>query len=333
MDKNIVFSGIQPSGEPTIGNYIGAIRNWVDIQNEDGYECIYCIVDMHAITVPQEARVLRKNTLELLSLLIAAGLDPDKTTLFIQSHVSAHAELTWVLNTLTYMGQLNRMTQYKEKSRRLEDSSINSGLFTYPVLMAADILLYQTDYVPVGEDQRQHLELSRDLAERFNNRYGETFKIPEALIKEQGARIMSLNDPTSKMSKSDDNEDAYLLLLDSPDKIRRKIKRAVTDSEGVVSYNDEQIGLKNLINIYSSFTNEDVEEIVARYDGKGYGVFKKDLAEIVAEGLRPIQERHSDLINNKDYLEKVYKSGAEKANQLAIKTLRKVYKKIGFIPR
>ncbi len=333
MDKNIVFSGIQPSGEPTIGNYIGAIRNWVDIQNEDGYECIYCIVDMHAITVPQEARVLRKNTLELLSLLIAAGLDPDKTTLFIQSHVSAHAELTWVLNTLTYMGQLNRMTQYKEKSRRLEDSSINSGLFTYPVLMAADILLYQTDYVPVGEDQRQHLELSRDLAERFNNRYSETFKIPEALIKEQGARIMSLNDPTSKMSKSDDNEDAYLLLLDSPDKIRRKIKRAVTDSEGVVSYNDEQIGLKNLINIYSSFTNEDVEEIVARYDGKGYGVFKKDLAEIVAEGLRPIQERHSDLINNKDYLEKVYKSGAEKANQLAIKTLRKVYKKIGFIPR
>lgn len=333
MDKNIVFSGIQPSGEPTIGNYIGAIRNWVDIQNEDGYECIYCIVDMHAITVPQEARVLRKNTLELLSLLIAAGLDPDKTTLFIQSHVSAHAELTWVLNTLTYMGQLNRMTQYKEKSRRLEDSSINSGLFTYPVLMAADILLYQTDYVPVGEDQRQHLELSRDLAERFNNRYSETFKIPEALIKEQGARIMSLNDPTSKMSKSDDNEDAYLLLLDSPDKVRRKIKRAVTDSEGVVSYNDEQIGLKNLINIYSSFTNEDVEEIVARYDGKGYGVFKKDLAEIVTEGLRPIQERHSDLINNKDYLEKVYKSGAEKANQLAIKTLRKVYKKIGFIPR
>lgn len=333
MDKKIVFSGIQPSGEPTIGNYIGAIRNWVDIQNEEGYDCIYCVVDMHAITVPQVPKELRRNTLELLSILIAAGLDPEKTTLFIQSHVPAHAELTWVLNTMTYMGQLNRMTQYKEKSRRFEDSSINSGLFTYPVLMAADILLYQADYVPVGEDQRQHLELSRDLAERFNNRYSETFKIPEPLIKEQGARIMSLQDPESKMSKSDSNEDAYILLLDNSDSIRRKIKRAVTDSEGVVAYNDEQKGLKNLINIYSSFTNEDSDAIVARYEGKGYGVIKNDLAELVAEGLKPIQDRYKNLISNKDYLEKVYKAGAEKAEYQAQKTLRKVYKKIGFIPK
>ena len=333
MDKKIVFSGIQPSGEPTIGNYIGAIRNWVDIQNEEGYDCIYCVVDMHAITVPQVPKELRRNTLELLSILIAAGLDPEKTILFIQSHVPAHAELTWVLNKMTYMGQLNRMTQYKEKSRRFEDSSINSGLFTYPVLMAADILLYQADYVPVGEDQRQHLELSRDLAERFNNRYSETFKIPEPLIKEQGARIMSLQDPESKMSKSDSNEDAYILLLDNSDSIRRKIKRAVTDSEGVVAYNDEQKGLKNLINIYSSFTNEDSDAIVARYEGKGYGVIKNDLAELVAEGLKPIQDRYKNLISNKDYLEKVYKAGAEKAQYQAQKTLRKVYKKIGFIPK
>ncbi len=333
MDKKIVFSGIQPSGEPTIGNYIGAIRNWVEIQNNEGYDCIYCIVDMHAITVPQVPSELRKNTLELLSVLIAAGLDPEKTILFIQSHVAEHAELTWVLNTMTYMGQLNRMTQYKEKSKRFEDSSINSGLFTYPVLMASDILLYQTDYVPVGEDQRQHLELSRDLAERFNNRYSETFVLPEALIKEEGARIMSLQDPESKMSKSDPNEDAYILLLDKPDAIRRKIKRAVTDSLGVIAYNDEQKGLKNLINIYSSFTDEDIEEIVGKYNGKGYGVFKKDLAEIVVEGLKPIQDRYNDIINNKDYLEKVYKSGAEKAEYRAMKTLRKVYKKVGFIPR
>lgn len=333
MDKKIVFSGIQPSGEPTIGNYIGAIRNWVDIQDEEGYDCIYCIVDLHAITVPQVPKDLRKNTLELLSVLIAAGLDPEKTTLFIQSHVAAHTELTWVLNTMTYMGQLNRMTQYKEKSKRFEDSGINSGLFTYPVLMTSDILLYQADYVPVGEDQRQHLELSRDIAERFNNRYSQTFVIPEALIKEEGARIMSLQDPESKMSKSDSNEDAYILLLDKPDAIRRKIKRAVTDSKGVVAYNDQQKGLKNLINIYSSFTDEDVETIVARYDGKGYGVFKNELAEVVVEGLRPIQDRYHDLINNKDYLEKVYKSGAEKAEYRAMKTLRKVYKKVGFIPR
>lgn len=333
MDKKIVFSGIQPSGEPTIGNYVGAIRNWVDIQDEKDYDSIYCVVDMHAITVPQVPKDLRRHTLEVLSLLIASGLDPEKTTLFIQSHVPAHAELTWVLNTMTYMGQLNRMTQYKDKSKKLEDTSINSGLFTYPVLMAADILLYQADFVPVGEDQRQHLELSRDIAERFNNRYSDTFKVPEALIKKEGARIMSLQDPESKMSKSDANKDSFILLLDDPDAIRRKIKRSVTDSEGVVAFNDNQKGIKNLLNIYSAFTNEDIDTIVRRYDGKGYGIFKEELAEVVVEVLRPIQGRYNDLINNKDYLEKVYKEGAEKAEYKAMKTLRKVYKKIGFIPR
>lgn len=333
MDKKIVFSGIQPSGEPTIGNYVGAIRNWVDIQNEKDYDSIYCVVDMHAITVPQVPKDLRRHTLEILSLLIASGLDPEKTTLFIQSHVPAHAELTWVLNTMTYMGQLNRMTQYKDKSKRFEDTSINSGLFTYPVLMAADILLYQADFVPVGEDQRQHLELSRDIAERFNNRYSDTFKVPEALIKKEGARIMSLQDPESKMSKSDPNKDSFILLLDDPDAIRRKIKRSVTDSEGVVAFNDNQKGIKNLLNIYSVFTNEDIDTIVSRYDGKGYGIFKEELAEVIVEGLRPIQGRYNDLVNNKDYLEKVYREGAEKAEYKAMKTLRKVYKKIGFIPR
>ncbi len=333
MDKKIVFSGIQPSGEPTIGNYIGAIRNWVEIQNEKDYDCIYCVVDMHAITVAQVPKDLRKHTLEVLSLLMAAGIDPEKSTLFIQSHVAAHSELNWVLNTMTYMGQLNRMIQFKEKSSRMEDGSINSGLFTYPVLMAADILLYETDFVPVGEDQKQHLELSRDVAERFNNRYSDTFKVPEPLIKEQGARIMSLQDPESKMSKSDSNRDAFILLLDDSDSIRRKIKRAVTDSVGVVAYNDDQKGMGNLLNIYSAFTNENISTIVARYDGKGYGIFKEDLAEVVIEGLRPIQERYHNLINNKDYLEKIYKEGAAKAEHKAMKTLRKVYKKIGFIPK
>lgn len=225
----------------TIGNYIGAIRNWVELQDE--YNCYYCVVDQHAITVPQVPKDLRRNTLDVLALLLAAGIDPEKSALFIQSHVSAHSELSWVLNTMTYMGQLNRMTQFKEKSRRSEEN-LNAGLFTYPVLMASDILLYNTDLVPVGEDQKQHLELARDLAERFNNRYSDTFKVPDPLIKEFGARIMSLQDPESKMSKSDKDQNGYILLLDDADTIRRKIKRAVTDSTGVVSYNDEQLGLK-----------------------------------------------------------------------------------------
>ncbi len=330
MDKKNVFSGVQPSGELTIGNYIGALKNFVELQDE--FNCYYCIVDLHAITVPQVPKDLRKRTLDVLSLYMACGIDPEKSTLFIQSHVPAHAELNWVLNTITYMGQLNRMTQFKEKSRKSEEN-LNSGLFTYPVLMASDILLYQADYVPVGEDQKQHLELARDLAERFNYRYSDTFTVPEPLIREFGARIMSLQEPESKMSKSDEDANAFILILDDKDTIRRKIKRAVTDSLGVMAYNDEQPGLKNLINIYSVFSNDDVETILKRYDGLGYGKFKEDLAEVVVEGLSPIQEKYKDLINNKDYLEKVYKEGAERAEYMANKTLRKVYKKVGFIPR
>lgn len=330
MDKKIVFSGVQPSGELTIGNYIGAIKNFGELQDE--FNCFYCIVDLHAITVPQIPKDLRKRTLDVLSLYMACGIDPEKSTLFIQSHVPAHTELTWVLNTITYMGQLNRMTQYKEKSRR-SDENLNAGLFTYPVLMASDILLYQADFVPVGEDQKQHLELARDLAERFNYRYSDTFTVPEPLIKDFGARIMSLQNPESKMSKSDEDTNAFILILDDKDTIRRKIKRAVTDSLGVVAYNDEQPGLKNLINIYSVFSNDDVDTILKRYNGLGYGKFKEDLAEVVVEGLSPIQEKYKDLINNKDYLEKVYKEGAERAEYTAMKTLRKVYKKVGFIPR
>ena len=330
MEKKKVFSGVQPSGVLTLGNYIGAIKNWVELQDE--YECFYCVVDQHAITVPQVPKDLRKNTLDIIALLLASGIDPLKSTLFIQSHVPAHAELSWVLNTITYMGQLNRMTQYKEKSRRSEEN-LNAGLFTYPVLMAADILLYQADLVPVGEDQKQHLELARDLAERFNNRYSDTFIVPNPLIKDFGARIMSLQDPTSKMSKSDDDENGYILLLDSKDATKRKIKRAVTDSLGCVAYNNEQLGMKNLLNIYSVFTNEDVKIIVKRYENEGYGKFKEDLIDVVTEGLEPIQKEYEYLMKNKDYLEKVYREGAEKASYAALKTLRKVYKKVGFLPR
>jgi len=329
-ERKVVFSGVQPSGALTIGNYIGSIRNWVALQDE--YDCYYCIVDLHAITVPQEPKNLRKNTLDLLALYLASGLDPEKCTMFIQSHVSAHAELTWVLDSISYMGQLSRMTQFKEKSQKSE-ANLNAALFTYPVLMAADILLYQADLVPVGEDQKQHIELARDLAERFNNRYSETFKVPEPLIKSAGARIMSIQNPESKMSKSDKDENAYILLQDKPDDIRRKIKRAVTDSIGEVRYRDEQPGIKNLMNIYSIFSEESIESIEEKYAGEGYGKFKGDLAEVVIEGLRPIQEKYDYFIKNKDYLEKVYTEGAENAEKVARKTLRKVYKKVGLIPR
>lgn len=330
MEKKTVFSGVQPSGALTIGNYIGAIKNWVELQEE--YDCNYCIVDLHAVTVPQVPKDLRKNTLDVLALYLACGIDPEKSTIFIQSHVPAHAELTWVLNTISYMGQLNRMTQYKEKSKKSEEN-LNAALFTYPVLMASDILLYGTDLVPVGEDQKQHLELTRDLAERFNNRYSDTFTVPEPLIKEEGARIMSLQNPQAKMSKSDDDENGYILILDDEDTIRRKVKRAVTDSLGKVGYNDEQVGLKNLLTIYSIFSKETISEIVEKYEGEGYGKFKGDLAEVVVEGLRPIRERYEEIRNDKEYLEKVYKDGADRAENKARKILRKVYKKVGFIPR
>ena len=330
MNKKIVFSGVQPSGSLTIGNYIGALKNFVELQDE--YECYYCIVDLHAVTVPQIPKDLRSHSLDVLSLYLAVGIDPKKSTLFIQSHVPAHAELGWVLNTITYMGQLNRMTQFKEKSKK-SDENLNAGFFTYPVLMAADILLYQSDFVPVGEDQKQHLELARDLAERFNSRYSDTFVVPEPLIKEFGARIMSLQDPESKMSKSDKDENAFILMLDDKDAIRRKIRRAVTDSLGVITYSDQQSGLKNLLNIYSVLSDKSVDSIVASYDGKGYGEFKDDLAEVVIQALSPIQERYKEYRQDKAFLESIYREGADKAEAFAAKTLRKVYKKIGFIPR
>jgi tryptophanyl-tRNA synthetase len=329
-DKKIIFSGIQPSGSLTLGNYIGALKNWVSLQEE--YDSYYCIVDMHAITVPKEPKDLRKNTLEVLANYISAGLDPEKNTLFIQSHVPEHAELSWVLNCYTYFGELSRMTQFKDKSKK-NSSNINAGLFDYPVLMASDILLYQTDLVPVGEDQRQHLELSRDIAERFNNRYSPTFKVPEPYISKVGAKIMSLQDPESKMSKSDDNENGYILLNDSPDKIMKKFKRAVTDSVGEINYTDDQPGIKNLITIYSKLTDKSVDDILQDYSGKGYAELKEDTAEVVIESLRHIREESEKLVKDKTYLEKIYREGAEKARYSAMKTLRKVHKKIGFIPR
>lgn len=329
--KKKIFSGMQPSGSLTLGNYLGALKNWVALQDE--YDCYYCVVDMHAITVPKEPKDLRKNTYEVLANYIAAGLDPDKVTLFIQSHVSAHAELSWILNCFSYYGELGRMTQFKDKSKKQDSNAITAGLFTYPVLMAADILLYQADLVPVGEDQRQHLEITRDIAQRFNNRFSETFTVPEPYISTDVAKIMSLQDPESKMSKSDTNENAYILLTDKPDAIRRKFKRSVTDSLGVVNYSDDQSGIKNLINIYSKITNIKPETVASNYEGKGYARLKEDVAEVVVEELKPIQERIDYLLKNKDYLEEVYRMGAGKAEATAIKTLRKVQKKVGFIPR
>lgn len=329
MDKKVVYSGIQPSGSLTIGNYIGALRGFSKLQEE--YNCLYCIVDMHAITVHQEPKDLRKNTLDVLALYLACGLDPNKAIVYIQSHVPAHTELAWLLNTITGLGQLQRMTQFKSKSEKV--SEVEAGLLNYPVLMAADILLYQSSYVPVGEDQRQHIELTRDLAQRFNSRYSETFTIPDILPPKIGGRIMSLQDPNYKMSKSDTNKDSYILILDSEDDTRKKIKRAVTDSLGVIRYSNEQKGVKNLIDIYSSFTGLSHEEVEKKYEGIGYGVFKEDLGEVVVEGLRPVRERFKEIREDKDYLEKVYRQGAEKASYLANKTLRKVYKKMGFIPR
>lgn len=329
-EKKIIFSGAQPSGKMTLGNYLGAIKNWTELQ--ESYDCYYSIVDLHAITVPQDPKILRANTIELLAQYLACGLDPEKNTIFIQSHVKEHVELMWILNTMTYMGELSRMTQFKDKSQKSE-ANLNAGLFTYPVLMAADILLYQADLVPVGDDQKQHLELSRDLANRFNNRFSPTFVVPDGYYPKGGARVMSLQEPTKKMSKSDSNENAFILLADDSDAIKRKIKRSVTDSLGVVKYTDEQPGIKNLIDIYSNLSKKSVEEIVNMYEGKGYGIFKDDVAEVVSESLRPIREKYNELLNNKDYLEKVYTMGAEKAEKQARKTLRKVYKKVGLIER
>lgn len=328
--KKRILSGIQPSGAVTLGNYVGALRNWVELQKSDEYECYFMLADLHTITVRQEAKVLRKNAIDLLALFLAAGIEPQKSPVFFQSHVPAHVQLSWVLNCNTYMGELSRMTQFKDKSRKHADN-INAGLFTYPVLMAADILLYQADLVPVGEDQKQHLEITRDIAKRFNNAYSETFKIPEPYIPKVGARIMSLQDPTQKMSKSDPNENAYILLLDKPNAIVRKIKRAVTDSGSEVRRGEGKEGIENLMSIYGAVTGKTMEETEAEFEGKGYGVFKSAVADAVVAALEPIQKRYAELTASRDYLEDVYRSGAQIAERTAFKTIAKVYRKVGFI--
>ena len=326
----IVYSALQPSGQLTIGNYLGSIKNFKSL--EDQYECFFNVADLHSITVPQEPKLLRERTLDLMAIFLASGLKPEKSTLFVQSHVPQHAELSWVLSCMSYMGQLSRMTQFKEKSQKSEEN-LNVGLFTYPVLMAADILLYQTDLVPVGIDQKQHLELARDLAERFNNKYSDTFVIPDGIIGKETGKIMSLKNPEKKMSKSDEDVNSFILLLDDEETIKRKIRKSVTDSLGHFDYNDDQKGLKNLINMYIAFSGQTSDEIVAKYKNENYSVFKDDLGQLIADSLKPIREKHKEFISDKAYLEKVMKEGAEKASYFANKTLRKVYKKVGFLPR
>ena len=329
-DKKVLFSGMQATGNLTLGNYLGALKNWVTLSDE--YECFYSVVDMHSITVRQDPATLRKRARALLTLYIAAGLDPEKNCIYYQSHVSGHAELAWILNCFTYMGELNRMTQFKDKAAKHADN-INAGLFTYPVLMAADILLYQADVVPVGIDQMQHLEITRDIAERFNNIYGDVFTIPEAYVGKVGAKIMSLQDPERKMSKSDENPNASIYLMDDMDTIMRKCKRAVTDSEAQILYRDEQPGVKNLINIYSACTCKTPDEVVKEFDGKGYGDFKMAVGESVCAVLKPLQDEAARLEKDKAYIDGIIKANAEKAGYFANKTLRKVQKKIGFPER
>ncbi len=329
MEKKVMFSAVQPSGIPTIGNYIGAIKNWVQFQDE--YDCIYSLADLHTLTVKQVPAELRARSYELLALYLACGLDPEKSVIFAQSHVSQHAELTWVLNTLTYPGELARMTQFKDKSAHHAEN-VNMGLMDYPVLMASDILLYGTDFVPIGADQKQHLEITRDLAIRFNNRYSPTFVVPEPLIPKMGARIMSLQDPTKKMSKSDENPNAYISMTDTHDDIIRKFKRAVTDSDSKVKYDVEnKPGISNLLTIYSVFTGKTIEEAEREFEGKGYGDFKLAVGQAVSNVLGPINERKNALLKDKAYLNKVLSEGKQKAEYLARKTLNKVYKKIGLI--
>lgn len=329
-DKKVLYSGMQATGNLTLGNYLGALKNWVTLSDE--YECFYGVVDMHSITVRQDPATLRKRARALLTLYIAAGLDPEKNCIYYQSHVSGHAELAWILNCFTYMGELNRMTQFKDKSAKHADN-INAGLFTYPVLMAADILLYQADVVPVGIDQMQHLELTRDLAQRFNNIYGDVFTVPEAYIGKVGAKIMSLQDPTKKMSKSDENPNASIYLMDDPDTIMRKFKRAVTDSEAQILYRDEQPGIKNLIDIYCACTGKTPDEVVKEFDGQGYGVFKPAVGEAVVSVLKPLQDEVARLSKEKAYIDGIIKNNGEKAQYFANKTLRKVQKKVGFPER
>lgn len=326
--KKVIFSAIQPSGTITLGNYLGALKNWIDLQNE--YDCIYALADLHTITVRQEPAKFRRNTLEAYALLLACGIDPQKSPFFIQSQVPEHAQLAWVLNCYTQFGELQRMTQFKDKSQKHPDN-INAGLFTYPSLMAADILLYQADLVPVGVDQKQHIELTRNIADRFNGLYGQTFKLPEGYIPETGAKIMSLQDPTRKMSKSDENVNASIAVLDRPEDIVRKFKRAVTDSEACVRRAPGKDGVNNLMGIYSCVTGRTDEQIESEFAGKGYGDFKAAVGEAVVEHLRPIREKFGEYIKNRDYLEQCYAEGARKAEAIARKTLRKAMKKVGFL--
>lgn len=327
-DKKLIFSGIQPTGTFTLGNYIGAVRNWGPLQDE--YNCIYCVVDMHAITVKQDPAKLRRNTLESYALLMACGIDTEKSILFIQSHVKTHAELSWILGCNTQFGELSRMTQFKDKSRRHADD-VNSGLFTYPVLMAADILAYNADLVPVGVDQKQHLELARNIAQRFNQRYGEFFTLPDPYIPKVGAKVMSLQEPTKKMSKSDENPNASVWVLDDKDTIIKKFKRAVTDSETEVCAREGKDGIINLMSIYGAVTGKSFDEIEAEFKGKGYGDFKLAVGEAVADNLAPMQAEFNRIFADKGYIEDCMKQGVEKAFRVSRKTLQKVQKKVGFM--
>lgn len=332
-DKKTILSGIQPSGDLTLGSYLGAIKNWVELS--EAYNCFYCIVDMHAITARQEPAALRRRTLEQLAQYIACGLDPEKNTIFIQSHVSAHAELSWILNCYTMFGELSRMTQFKDKSSKNSDN-INAGLFTYPALMAADILLYQAHLVPVGDDQKQHVEITRDIAQRFNGIYGDVFTLPEVYIPKVGARIMSLTSPENKMSKSDYDPGGCIYIMQKPEDILRCFKKAVTDSdtENCIRYAPkDKPGVSNLMTIYSVATGRSYDEIESEFSGKGYGAFKPAVGEAVVEMLRPIREESERMLKDKAYLESVYRAGAQKASYVAEKTLRKVYKKLGFVPK
>ena len=330
MSKPIIFSGIQPSGELSVGNYIGSLRNWVKLQ--DDYDCIYCVVNEHAITVRQDPKELLERSYNTLAIFMAAGVDPKKSTIFLQSHVPAHCQLSWVLNCYTQVGELNRMTQYKDKSKRYADN-VTAGLFDYPVLMAADILLYQANLVPVGDDQKQHIEITRDIATRFNNIYGDTFVLPEGFFPKAGARVMSLQEPTKKMSKSDENDNNVVRILEDPKKIIKKLKRAVTDSDNppVIAYDwDKKPGVSNLLEIMSACTGTSIEDLVEKYKGQMCGTFKCDVADSMVALLEPIQNRYKELRADEGYLNEVLREGALKASERAQKTLDDVYRKVGF---
>lgn len=329
MEKKVILSGIQATGDLHLGNYIGALKRFVKMQEE--YNCYYMVANLHALTVRREPEELKQNIYKILATYIAAGLDPDKSTIFLQSQVHEHAELGWVLDCYTYMGELSRMTQYKDKSAKHADN-INAGLFTYPSLMAGDILLYQTDLVPTGEDQKQHVELTRNIAERFNNLYGETFKIPEPFIEKTGARIMGLQDPTSKMSKSSTLANDTILLIDTPEVIMKKIKKAVTDSEGIVKFDEKnKPGISNLMEIYGTITNKTMDEVEKEFEGENYGTFKVAVANAIIKELEPFQNKYNDLMENPKKLEEIYHKGAEKAAKIASKTMNDVYDKIGIL--